>query len=57
MTMKIKILVTSEDPEVARPLRAKLSRTSRRIPKIVGIKWLQDSWDEKTLLDEERYAM
>jgi DNA ligase-4 len=50
-------VVTSEDPEVARPLRAKLSRTSRRIPKIVGIKWLQDSWDEKTLLDEERYAM
>jgi DNA ligase-4 len=50
-------VVTSKDPEVVKKFREKLSRMSRRIPRIVGIKWLQDSWDEKTLLDEERYAV
>jgi len=50
-------VITSEDPEVVKSLREKLSRMSRRVPRIVGINWLQDSWDEKTLLDEERYRV
>jgi DNA ligase 4 len=50
-------VVTSEDLEAVRSLRARLPRRSRKVPRIVGIKWLQDSWDEQTLLDEERYVV
>jgi DNA ligase-4 len=32
------------------------SRRSR-FPRVVGLKWMQDSWANKTLLDEEQYAV
>ena len=28
-----------------------------RFPRVVGLKWMEDSWGEKTLLDEEKYAV
>ena len=33
------------------------SGSSSRIPRLVGLKWIQDSWTEKTWLDEEKYVV
>jgi DNA ligase-4 len=38
-------------------LREKMSQRNGGVPRIVGLKWLLESWHEKTLLDEERYAV
>lgn len=39
-----------------RGLRSKIS-TRKRLPRIVSPTWVKDSWEEETLLDEERYAI
>jgi len=33
-----------------------LVSTRARLPRIVNVDWIEESWAEKTLLDEERYA-
>ncbi|WEW60983.1 DNA ligase (ATP) [Emydomyces testavorans] len=41
-------------------LRSKLSKrvgAGQKIPHIVTVDWVKESWKEKTLLDEERFAM
>lgn len=50
-------VVTDATPEVIKSLREKISKSRGKMARIVGIKWLQESWHEKTLLDEERYAV
>ncbi|KAL8768931.1 MAG: hypothetical protein Q9209_004986 [Squamulea sp. 1 TL-2023] len=48
-------VVVDKDKGRLRKTRHELSGTSP-LPRIVTIAWIQDSWKEKTLLDEERYA-
>ncbi|KAE8451001.1 hypothetical protein EG329_005441 [Mollisiaceae sp. DMI_Dod_QoI] len=50
------VLVNSSSEQV-KSLRDKISRGRLRIPRIVSLSWLSDSWAEKTLLDEEGYAV
>ncbi|KUJ22154.1 ATP-dependent DNA ligase [Mollisia scopiformis] len=50
-------IVTSTDSKLVRDLRKSISRGSLRIPRIVSLSWLSDSWKEKTVLDEEQYAI
>jgi len=38
-------------------LRGEIASRRGKLPRIVDFTWLQDSWSEKTLLDEERYAV
>lgn len=39
-----------------RKLRGVISER-RRLPRLVAVKWINDSWNERTQLDEERYAV
>ncbi|TVY81298.1 DNA ligase [Lachnellula suecica] len=50
-------VVQNESAEMMRVLREELAARRGRLPRIVRLKWIQDSWSEKTLLDEERYAV
>lgn len=50
-------VVLSEDGEVLKSLKEALTSRIGKVPRIVGLKWLQDSWSEQTLLDEERYSI
>lgn len=43
------------DVKGIREMIASSGRT--RFPRVVGLKWIQESWTEKTLLDEERYVV
>jgi DNA ligase-4 len=39
-------------------LRAMIARSARtRFPRVVRLKWIQESWAEKTLVDEEKHAV
>ena len=39
-------------------IREMIARSDRsRIPRVAELKWMQDSWTEKTLLDEEKYSV
>lgn len=49
-------VILDEETNLLKEVRQKISRLER-IPRIVGMKWLEDSWEEKTLMDEERYAI
>ncbi|KAL7819122.1 hypothetical protein V8C26DRAFT_396075 [Trichoderma gracile] len=42
--------------DVGDKLRSKLS-SRRKMPRLVNEGWVEESWREKTLLDEERYAV
>jgi DNA ligase-4 len=50
-------VVIGENPVVGRSLRKKISQRNGRLARVVGLRWLLDSWYEKTLLDEETYAV
>lgn len=50
-------VIVGRNPEVVRSLREKMSQRKGAVPRIVGLKWLLESWHEKTLLDEERYVV
>jgi len=51
------VVVLNNDLESAKELRASVLNTRRtRIPRMVKLAWIQDSWKEGTLLDEETYA-
>jgi len=51
------VVVLNNDPESVKDVRSKVLSTRRtRIPRIVRLAWIQDSWEEGTLLDEESYA-
>ncbi|KAL8914252.1 MAG: hypothetical protein Q9171_001123 [Xanthocarpia ochracea] len=52
---KITHVVVGRDRGRLRSIRQELSEISP-LPRIVSTAWIQDSWREKTLLDEERYA-
>ncbi|PBP18155.1 DNA ligase [Diplocarpon rosae] len=49
-------VLLDEGQELIRSVRQKISRLPR-IPRIVGMDWVKDSWRERTLLDEERYVL
>ncbi len=49
-------VIVDDDREVVESLRQKIAHSWRNPPRFVTVKWLCDSWEEKTLLDEERYA-
>ncbi|CZS95724.1 related to DNA ligase 4 [Rhynchosporium agropyri] len=44
------------DRALVKGVRQRISSLTE-VPRIVGMKWLEDSWVEKTLMDEERYAV
>jgi DNA ligase 4 len=50
-------VVVDENPEAVKSLREKMSRRTGPVARIVGLRWLLDSWYEKTLLDEETYVV
>jgi len=50
-------VVLDESADSVKALRENISGLGRRLPRIVELKWLMDSLDEGTLLDEERYAV
>lgn len=50
-------VIRDKSADMMRKLRGELALRRGKLPRIVGLKWLQDSWDEKTLLDEEIYAV
>lgn len=49
-------VLLDQDRGLVNDLREKASRLTRR-PKVVTLSWLKDSWEEKTLLDEELYVL
>ncbi|EKD20386.1 uncharacterized protein L3040_004326 [Drepanopeziza brunnea f. sp. 'multigermtubi'] len=49
-------VLLDQDEDLISSLRKRVVQLTRR-PRIVDINWLKDSWEEKTLLDEERYAL
>ncbi|OWO99283.1 DNA ligase I, ATP-dependent family protein [Marssonina coronariae] len=49
-------VLLDEDPELVGSVRRTISRLAR-IPRLVGLDWVRDSWAERTLLDEERYEL
>ncbi|KAG9238009.1 putative DNA ligase 4 [Amylocarpus encephaloides] len=50
-------VILEEDGDTLKTLRDKLSKRRGPVPRIVKVDWLKESWGEKTLLDEERYAV
>lgn len=51
-------VVVDEKAADVEGLRAMIGRSTRtRFPRVVRLGWMQDSWKDKTLLDEERYAV
>jgi DNA ligase-4 len=50
------VIVDQGNKEGISALRIKISGR-RPVPRVVSLKWVQDSWREKTVLDEERYAV
>jgi DNA ligase-4 len=51
------VVFVGGDTAVIKNLRQKLSQRGGKVPRIVEMKWLEESWSEKTLLDEERYPV
>jgi len=51
------VVATDEDSTNMKDLREAATSGRRKLPRIVKWTWLEDSWKEKTLLDEERYAV
>ena len=49
------IVVVRDDRNRTRALREEIARF-KRLPRIVTVEWIEESWREKTLLDEERFA-
>jgi DNA ligase 4 len=49
-------VVGDASADLMQSLRQELASRRGKLPRIVDLKWLQDSWSEKTLLDE-RYAV
>jgi DNA ligase-4 len=50
------VVVGDESRDVVRSLRKQISARNK-VPRVVGLAWLQDSWKEGTRLDEERFAI
>lgn len=50
-------VLTKRDAEVAKTLRQIMARRGGKVARIVDIKWVTESWQEKTLLDEESYVV
>ncbi|KAG0648655.1 Polydeoxyribonucleotide synthase [Hyphodiscus hymeniophilus] len=49
-------VVVDENAVDVRGIRRLIAESGRRrIPRLVRLKWMQDSWTEKTVLDEEKY--
>jgi DNA ligase-4 len=48
-------VIEEPTPAPLQSLKQHISRRGGPMPRIVGLKWLTDSWDERTLLDEESY--
>jgi DNA ligase-4 len=51
------VVIADENRDVVRALRKQVSERRGKIPRVVGWAWLEDSWKESTLLDEERFAV
>lgn len=45
----------TNDQQRMKDLRSKIAE-KRRLPRVVTTEWIQESWEEATRLDEERYA-
>jgi DNA ligase-4 len=54
------VVLVGGDPmqtgEQASSIREKIS-SRRKVPRIVSETWVEDSWREKTLIDEEQFAV
>lgn len=51
------VVVGDVGAERLRGVREGIADREGRIPRVVGGEWVEESWGEKTLLDEERYAV
>jgi DNA ligase-4 len=51
------VVVLDDNRESVRALRKRISERGGKIPRVVSLTWLQDSWKEGTLLDEERFTV
>ena len=47
-------VLVGDDRQQLKEIRAKISESKGRLPRIVTTAWVKESWQEKTLLDEER---
>lgn len=50
-------VLVERDVEVAKSLRQTMVRRGGKMARIVDVRWVAESWLEKTLLDEERYVV
>ncbi|MCJ1396834.1 DNA ligase (ATP) [Xylographa trunciseda] len=53
--LKITHVLLGDDRGHLRALRKEFS-TRRRLPRFVTVQWIEESWEAKTLLDEERFV-
>ncbi|RDW94914.1 DNA ligase-3 [Coleophoma crateriformis] len=52
------VVVEDQERQSVSELRRKIAHSARRkLPRIVSRAWVDDSWNESTRLDEERYAV
>lgn len=51
------VVILDYNKEAVRALRKRISQRAGKVPRIVGLSWVQESWKEGTQLDEERYAV
>ncbi|KAK7730022.1 DNA ligase (ATP) [Botryosphaeria dothidea] len=51
------VVVGSElSKDMLKEIREEISRRDGPVPRIVGVEWIEESWKEKTMLDEERFV-
>lgn len=51
------VVIVDENRDAVQSLRKQVSEMGKKVPRVVGWAWLEDSWKEETRLDEERYAV
>ena len=51
------VVVLNDDSASVKILRAAVYKAKKRLPRMVRWRWLQESWVEGTMLDEEAYAL
>ncbi|KAF9630396.1 DNA ligase ATP-dependent [Lasiodiplodia theobromae] len=51
------VVVTGTDAERIKEVRQIVAdRKAERVPRVVGVEWVEESWRERTIVDEERFV-
>jgi DNA ligase-4 len=50
------VVLGKETDQAAEEIRKEMS-SRRKMPRVVSGKWIEESWKERTMLDEEKYAL